>query len=398
MAQNFLTSDVEDSEFIDITGDSANITELQNDIDSQMNRIFEEFGGDPTDTEFNIHVKRVMPGRGELEHCFSCLPHELPITDRIKNEWGPGEYSVWIYKDKKIWKRRKMNIAKALDKPVQHNDLSSGGGLKDILSAMQANQERQWQQMQDLMLRQNQQPNQMDQMTNMLNMMALMKQVMGEPAKPQDPMKTIELAKSLAEMMGDSGDKSSLDRLIEQALPALIEGAKQAPNQQLQPTLHPQLQPQVQIKHNPISVPIPPDPPNQSTITTQKEENPEMMITAMVKSKLPELINWASQEKDPELYAEFVLDNIPDMFLDKYCDFVKSDDCLQQLIAIDKNVNKYTDWFTHFRLASIDMINDDLTKSDLVVHDFMHVSKPDIDGKSEAGAETGFTEDKDTVK
>ena len=106
---------IQDAEYKDIIGDFDDITDLQNDLDSQLDAIFEEFGGDENDTEYKIHVKRVLTERGEYEHCFSCLPSELPINDKIKNQYGPGRYMIWIYKNAKIYRRRNLIIAKELE-------------------------------------------------------------------------------------------------------------------------------------------------------------------------------------------------------------------------------------------------------------------------------------------
>ena len=68
-----------------IEGRYDDITGLQEDIDGELNEIFGEFGGDPDDTQFEIRVYRTQPGRGKLAYLFACLPHELPIMDKLRD-------------------------------------------------------------------------------------------------------------------------------------------------------------------------------------------------------------------------------------------------------------------------------------------------------------------------
>lgn len=387
--------DADVAEFEVIDGESDDISDLQKDIDSQITDIYSEFGGEPNEVEFRIDVKRTIPNKGTNEDCFSCTIEELPIKERIRKEFGPGLYQIYIYKNKKLFRRRTLRLAAPVKQPVINTDGFQGGGIKDILTAMAENQQRQFEQMRELMVQQVPQQSQAEQMQSTLQTMALMKQIMGEPAKPADPMKTIELAKSLAEMMDGGGDKSSLDRLIDTVLPALLEGAKMGQHEQASfpgqgmmraPQTHTM---QVPVKTNPQSRP-------EFHQGQPKPENETDMIKLAVKNKLPQLVAWASQDKDPAFYAEFVLDNMPDAFMGAYCDFVQKPDAVSQLGIMNPEVNRFIPWFESFRAETMEMIKEaqeeeetlePLTKPASIDHDSDHVSDkrpgPVIEGESE---------------
>ena len=367
--------DAEEGDFVAVDGESEDITDLQKDIDGQITDIYSEFGGEPNEVEFRIDVKRTIPNKGVNEDCFSCSIEELPIKERIRNEFGSGLYQIYIYKNKKLFRRRTLRLAAPIKHPVVNNATLQGGGIKDILAAMAENQHRQYEQMKELMLSQNAQPSQTDQMTHMLQTMALMKQVMGEPVKATDPMKVLEVAKGLAESMGDGGDKSSLDRLIESALPVLIEGAKNPVQNAGAPT--PLMNNPIRPVAPPVSVNVPipnQSPPNQ----LGKPQDEKDMLKQIVRSRLPQLLSWAAQDRSPGLYAEVILDQIPGAFMEKYIEFVKTPDCISQLAILNSEVNQYIHWFNQFRDETLSFINDaetdvNLTEGGEVVQTSEHV-------------------------
>ena len=73
------------------------------------------------------------------------------------------------------------------------------------------------------------------------------------------------------------------------------------------------------------------------------------------------LVVQASKHKNPELYAELFLDNLPD-FLPKEDVYqrMKAPDALENLAKLNKHVLTFRPWFEQFRTICIAMIEQDM--------------------------------------
>lgn len=317
---------IQDAEYKDITGEFDDITDLQNDLDSQLDSIFQEFGGDENDTEYKILVKRVLPERGEYEHCFSCLPSELPINDKIKNQYGPGIYMIWIYKNKKIFRRRKIIIAKGIEEkkeliPVTENKDS----MYPILLQMQQQQSEKTERMLLAFLEKSSPPpqpqhNPIEMMTAMLTAVTQLQNLTDKSNGVDDLLKTVQLVR---ELDGGTDNDPSLLGLFGKAMPALINAG--------QATVQPEIQPE-----------IPPQsaqPQPEENINVQNEEEEKLNL---FKFQLASLVRIASDGGDPEVYADVILDRFSE---DQLKQFLEIPDIMEYLISINTDVANYKGWF-----------------------------------------------------
>lgn len=371
------TDDYEDGDFIEVQG--KDVSDLQNDIDAQMNEIFAEFGGDPDEVEFSIRVYRAMTGRGELEYCFGCLPSELPIMERIRENFGAGKYEVRVYRNKKIFRRRTLNIAMPKKPVKQMEDLSRANDTKDLVAGLMEMQKSQFEQLQTIMAGQNRQPSQFEMMQSMLTLMASMKEAMGfnGPVSVQDPMKNfregIDFAKDIMEMGGSGRDKDSTDVLlkaIDTFAPALIEGAKQ------DTSLNP-----------PVSQPLKQNPTRPPNLTTEKKSMFEIVIQSQVKR----LVGLASQGKDPELYAEVLLDQIPEQYIPNLNKFLNDPAYIAKLQEINPGVGNHADWFSDLKTNLLGMLSEpeeDLTTGIETANNQDHVPETDNPDNGDTASDT----------
>lgn len=327
----------EEDDYI-IEGISEDITDLQNDIDAQLSSIFQEFGGDDNDTIFKINIKRVMKGKGELEHCFSCLASELPVIDRIKNEFGAGAYEIWIYKNGKILKRPKLNIAQQLEnKSVPPNDTN----INSLVSVILQSQKEQNEKFENLLISvSNNNSNQpaFDPMTMMGSMVGMMVQ-MKEFISPQNGndkfTDMIELVKVVKEIGGDNegGGRNFTDGMVDLARafgPGLLEVTSKLSDRATENKQTVDEAP-VNIKEQPIN----------------QENNPsaeEAQRMQMFKMQVGMLVNKASTGSDPALYADLVLDSIPE---EKIKEFISQPDVIGYLMTINPDVGNYKEWFSN---------------------------------------------------
>lgn len=79
-----------------------------------------------------------------------------------------------------------------------------------------------------------------------------------------------------------------------------------------------------------------------------------------IKAQLNMLVQHASRDKDPELYAEVMLDNLPDFIsvedIEKH---IGATDAVAQLARIDSRVTQFAPWFEKFREAVKTFIADE---------------------------------------
>jgi len=322
-----------------INGDSEDVTNLQENIDAQLSEMFEQFGGDENDAQFKINIYRVQEGRGELGYCFSCVPSELPILDKIRDDYGPGKYEIRVYEktDKtRLKKRTKLVIEKAQKKPVVTVPVQQNTGeLKDVITAMMDMQQKSMEQFQQLMLaRQPVQPpvapaiDPMQMMTSMVTAMAKLNGMMPRPeASGMDQfIKGIEVAKELA-VESSGGEKGMADVLINMAkefgqpIMQMVNKMDSMPAQPVQPggqSPAPQLPPQ--------------------SVQPTQENDPMFML----KMQLKMLVNKAAANADPALYADLILDSMPEA---QIREFLGQPNLREFLTELNPAVLNYWPWF-----------------------------------------------------
>jgi hypothetical protein len=76
--------------------------------------------------------------------------------------------------------------------------------------------------------------------------------------------------------------------------------------------------------------------------------------------QLKALVLQASRDKDPELYAEVLLDNLPDFITPEEIKARLSDPgAVEQLAQLDARVRQYPKWFEEFRAALVALLTDE---------------------------------------
>jgi len=319
-----------------IEGESEDVTNLQENIDAQLSEMFEQFGGDENDAQFKINIYRVQEGRGELGYCFSCVPSELPILDKIRDDYGAGKYEIRVYEktDKtRLKKRTKLVIEKTQKKPVVGIPQNNSGELKDVISAMMEMQQKQMEQFQQIMVMQRQQSvpvatpsvvNPMEMMTSMVTAMSQLNGLM--PKQEMDQfIKGIELAKEFGSD-NNGAEKGLADVLITAAkefAPPLLEMSKMAAQNTPRP-----------VQTRPVKTPV----SNSTPPVTEQENDPMLML----KMQLNMLVNKAAADSDPALYADLILDAMPE---EQIREFLGQPNLQEFLTNMNPQVSIYWPWF-----------------------------------------------------
>ena len=331
-----------------LEGNFEDISDLQNDIDETLSSIFQEFGGDPDDVIFKVSIKRVVVGKGELEHCFSCVASELPVTDRIKNEYGPGTYEVWIYKNGKIFKRPKLNIAKKIDDPgksmmVHPSHSTADQSLQMILQQQNDRFSAIERALQD-------RNNSVDPMSMLTSSMSVIKDIVSmNSAPPAPPVPPVDPMAMMGSMMAamvqmkefmSSNDSSPISEVLENVklIQEISDGGSGGETNLMD--LAKSFGPGIMEITNKLA----------GTEQTKSENNKaptEKDSLSIEKEKLIRsvdlLVFQAMSDANYENYIDLVIDNFPRAELETY---LVLDDPFTEISKLFPNIAPYRGWFT----------------------------------------------------
>jgi hypothetical protein len=152
----------------------------------------------------------------------------------------------------------------------------------------------------------------------------------------------LELGRTLGG--GESGDiwSKGLDML-----PTLLEKAAQQPQPSVVP-INPNPQPRIA------------PPATTAPQAPQVETDPMLMKLNWLKRQTQNLVVQARRGKDPGLYAEVMLDNLPDYITaEEIFERLNAPDAIAQLSQLNPDIVPYAEWFERFRKAVIEFLSPD---------------------------------------
>ena len=337
-----LDNDIADAETIGgetLDGQAENISDMQNDIDAELQDVLAAIDEDPKDVKIQIRVKQIEKNTGKAWHLFNALPSELPLTDRITEEYGGGTYEIWVYKNNYRHKKSILRIKEKLKKPVDKMIAETKGDIAGLMATMMEQQRQSMEQMQKLILQasQNNQPaasasDPVQMMTAMMGAMVQMKEFI----QPQQNgsqidglIKGIELAKELA---GGNGEKNINDTIVSLAKEFAPPLLSMAAREQQNPRPLPQpAKPGQQV--------APQNPPPTGTQTMTPDEQ---RAFNEFKSKVDFLVIKASHNTDPGFVADMVLELVHP---DQLKPFLTRHDAMDYLAQFNPEVMNYRPWF-----------------------------------------------------
>lgn len=325
--------DADNAEYEEIDGTADDISALEGDLDGLLSSITSEFSADENDVEFTMMIYRVVTGTGNMEYLFTILPHELPVLDRLRDEYGGGDFETRVYRKtagqrKKLFRKFRQKIA-APPKREYVAPQKVTSDLSEIANVMMQGFQQTNAMISEIMKQnvpQNATINPLEMMQGMIATLVSMQQLM--PQNKTDSgidtaIKFLELGKDL----GSDKETSSTDVLLETIR-----------------SIGPILTKSVETSQKPENASIKNNIPSQSTVTNPAEKpsmlNPTQM---MIKSQLKNLVKVAAAGKDPELYADLILDQVPTFQLTT---MINSPTLLEDLAKLDPAVNRHQTWFT----------------------------------------------------
>ena len=321
-----------------LTGDSEDISNIVDDIDAQLSSITSELGADKLDVKFTVKVYRVVENKAELAWLFDCTPAELPILQKLRDEYQGGRFECRVYRNNRIYKRVKVVV----EAPLKPKDEPRKSDIAEILAAVSAQQDRQFNQLKETMMQivgkpTTPQPSQIEMMTGMMALMMSMKNFVSPPAQEsfgaEKMMDLLLKGMEIGRESGGGGETGLMDIAKELIKSPLLGSLAQAATNPV-----PQLPRPVTVNKIPIAV-------NKSSVPLPLPQG-ENMHNPIIVHNLKKLIEKAEKDSDPVLYAEFILDNVPQSMVEQY---IAREDLIDYLSSIDSRVNNHKEWFTELR-------------------------------------------------
>lgn len=258
-----------------------------------------------------------------------------------------------------------------------------GGGGNDMIQLLIASMQSQSQMMMAMMQSQSQQAAQAAQaqastLTALISLMANNKPELAEQValfKAMAPEKQsfkdmLESFQMLREISGEVAPEQGWPGVVREAIPALgaaIQGAVQH-DRKAQPQPQPRRLPAGQLQGQPTTVESNPPQPTE----------PDGMWKMIAKTQLPFLLKQAAADKEPDLYAALLCDQVPDVYVGALRSVAESDTFVEDTLAAFPETHPYRDWFTKLLSEVRAIILDD--GDDAVAEDDLNDEPDEING------------------
>lgn len=90
------------------------------------------------------------------------------------------------------------------------------------------------------------------------------------------------------------------------------------------------------------------------------QPNPGDPMLAMVKMVMPALVNGATNNANPDVYVDFLLDQVPRSAYDSLRSFLMTDDCLDKIATVEPGIRFQKDWWVSLRSGLLEALNEEL--------------------------------------
>ncbi len=305
-----------------------------------------------------VNIYRQGEGKN-LSFLFRTNPDEMTggeIMERCRDNYGTGDYRVHIRDGARIVKNAPFSVeAKMEPDPAT----VAGNSNLELIAIMQSSNDRMLTMFQTTMaafaeaFKGNQQPQQtFDPIAAQASLMQQLVALKGL-AEPKDETKSavdmfvqgITLAKDMTPKDGETNSSDILVKAIEMFGGPMADMAKANLGGPKMPALGPPV-----TAPNPMA---PPQPTGDAQADADAQKEYEMGIQKLVlNQQLQFLLRQAAADKDPELYAELLLDQAGE---EKVLAFVGQENALDQLVALNPDVANYRGWFENLRAAILEL-------------------------------------------
>jgi hypothetical protein len=302
-----------------------------------------------SETRWNVRVKRVLEDNNE-DFLFGCKITDLPLWEKLQSKFPDGgRFRAWITRNGIVY--RKIDYRIASTAVPQTHTVAPMTGFEALAEAMQ----RQTQVIADTVRMAIERPAPaMPTPTDPVQMFAALAGIfvqMQNVAKPtntptESPIEYMKLGIELANKAGGGGGETSMLDIFKAALEGPLGQALATQAQERERAMR---QPAPQL-NQPISQPMP------QSIPQPSQPMPNNNPLAPFMQHIESLIVAAEQRKDPEVFAEFLLNTLPQSIWEA---MITSNQILDGLCQRIPRLNAQRVWFMQMVDAMRTMVEDE---------------------------------------
>jgi hypothetical protein len=349
-----------------VEGDSAELNPAPApvvDTDDEERRDLVELGGGAASGN-RWQVKRLLPA-DKRGFCAEYSAGEMSLA-RIQEEFGGGKYELRLLSPTGDYIRQKTVELQSRLGAVAPGQAPTSSPLSDPIVQLILAQAKE-QSTTLLAVLQSALARPQPAIADPLDMLVKLKALLPEPAKGPSEMdlflKGLEFGK---DMGGGGGSETGIMDLIGEGIKHV--GPMLAAKNSMGTSAALPLQPVRSLEAPaPRAIETSSDharDPRTVTQPTDNETTPMLKVLNWLTKQTQALVFQASRGKNPNLYAEVFIDNLPD-FVDKkdMLDRMTAENALQQLAQLNPNVAQFSDWFIVFRAATVQLLTEELEES-----------------------------------
>jgi len=299
------------------------------------------------DVKFRLHVHKVSENNAkELRiGVFAPTDNMDALLDEIAVKKGEGTYRFRLYRNNVIVKQTDMDLTP----PLNYQPPQAIAPSTDIANAIASAMKGPMDMIAGLITKLGERaPQEKSDITELVQALGTLDGLRGTPTVQQPAFgfkDMMELFKQGMEFAKDAGggdrettfldlagkliEKIDLEKLAQAyTAPVPTNPALAAPTRAVPPN--------AAVNHNGVTPPSPPTQEPAQTLTAEQQ------AYAMMQHNIKYLTQKAAQGGDPELYAEWVLDNVPTEIIEG---IVAQPNAVEILQRFDPNVGAHADWF-----------------------------------------------------
>lgn len=290
-------------------------------------------------TTSRITVYRVVKNQPQ-SYVFECDPASFSLDD-LRDKYNGGEFRLYVTKDGRLFKNMRV-VVEPKQMPHHAEHMAPASGMADVLAVMRDGFAAQAAALREAMAAARPAPSPF----SMMDIPAIITSIAGAvtalrpavaPAPTESTSKAIDMfmqGLQLARELRDdaSPPDNSIGGMLRDVLKSPIVAAA------VQSAAQTQAQPQPARLPNPAAAtPQPAQVSHAKPVATPTEES------QVLSYYLGMLVNKAKAGADPSLYADLVLDNVPDEQLLAW--LKRGDNLIDDFIASNPAVAEHRDWF-----------------------------------------------------
>jgi hypothetical protein len=310
-----------------------------------------------------FEVRRTSPA--EFVGYVGTYSRDAFSLDTLQEQWGGGNFTIRVrgtggnYVGSKTItlagkaKHKAESVVNAQAAPVASGD---GGQLAGVLSAIQKNNEAQMTMVMSLLTAVLSKPAPVaPPAPDPLAMIAALKGIMKPENSEGGAVKLLLQGIELGKGLGEAGGETNMMDLVAKGFDTIKEAASLAPAPVPAPVRAPVQRLAAPVPNHPAPGMVPAtEPAGEPPMTDQMKQ------IQWLRQQAGMLVKLAEKKKDPELYAEVFLDNLPPFVPAQLVyDTMSKPGAVAQLAMLNAAVGTHAEWFESFRAAVIDLLEGD---------------------------------------